>query len=208
MMESAFTVESDGLKLEGALHEGGDELAAVMLHPHPQYGGDMDNHVVLAVCQTLAELGATTLRFNFRGAGRSQGTHDQGRGEANDARAACAALRELRPDARLLLAGYSFGAIIATMVAADVQPDAMALISPPLRMASAPSLDGSVSALLITGGRDQIAPADSLRELEGSGRTIVVVPGVDHSWWPGLDELSQALRSFVSDSVLAAKGQN
>jgi alpha/beta superfamily hydrolase len=201
MTERAFTIDSGGLKLDGALHEGGHELAAVVLHPHPQYGGDMDNHVVRGVCATLADLGATTLRFNFRGAGRSEGTHDEGRGEADDARAACAALRELRPNARLLLAGYSFGAMIAAAIVADVRPDAVALISPPLRMSSQPLRDAAVPALLITGERDQIAPAETLRALASPGRTIVVVPGVDHGWWPGLDELAAALREFAQSVV-------
>ena len=139
--ERAFTIESDGLLLEGALREGGSDLLALVLHPHPQYGGDMHNHVVTAVCGALAESGATTLRFNFRGTGRNEGAFDSGRGEANDARAAVDALRALRPDGRLLLAGYSFGAMIAATVATDVRPDALVLISPPLCMMQTPAID-------------------------------------------------------------------
>src|SRR5438445_2602075 len=78
--------QSDGLRLEGALRVVPDaRLCAVVLHPHPLYGGDMDNHVVTALCAALNALGATTLRFNFRGAGASEGRHDNGRGEVEDA---------------------------------------------------------------------------------------------------------------------------
>lgn len=111
--ERPFPFESDGLQLEGMLHEGNSRFAAVVLHPHPLYGGDMDNHVVLALRAALADAGATTLRFNFRGAGRSQGDYDHGRGEAGDARAAIRELRQLRPGCRMLLIGYSFGAQVA-----------------------------------------------------------------------------------------------
>ncbi len=115
--ERAFALESDGLRLEGMLHEGDGAIAAVVLHPHPLYGGDMDSHVVLALRTAFAEAGATTLRFNFRGTGRSQGAYDDGRGEANDARVAIAAIRELQPGRSILLAGYSFGAHVAANVA-------------------------------------------------------------------------------------------
>src|SRR5437870_1749312 len=78
--------ESDGPRLDGALRlVQSARLCAVVLHPHPLYGGDMDNHVVTSLCAALNTLGATTLRFNFRGAGASEGTHDNGRAEVDDA---------------------------------------------------------------------------------------------------------------------------
>lgn len=202
--ERAFTIESDGLRLEGALREGDGDLLALVLHPHPQYGGDMHNHVVTAVCGALAESGATTLRFNFRGTGRSEGAFDSGRGEADNARAAVAAMRALRPDARLLLAGYSFGAMIAAAVATDVRADALVLISPPLGMMPTPQIAPNLRTLLITGEDDQIAPPDALRALDAPNRTIVVAPGVDHGWWPGLDELTAAVTAFSAAALPAA----
>jgi alpha/beta superfamily hydrolase len=208
MTERAFAIDSRGLQLEGALHEGGSDLAAVVLHPHPQYGGDMGNHVVLAACGAMRELGASTVRFNFRGTGRSEGAYDQGRGEADDARAACAAVKELRPHAQLVLVGYSFGAAIAANVTADVKPSALALISPPVGMMTLPPLDESIPTLLIAGDRDQVVSIAALRALEAPHVTVRVVPGVDHGWWPGLDELTEALSGFVRAEVLAARGQS
>jgi len=198
--EHPITIESDGLRLEGALRDGDGALAAVVLHPHPQYGGDMSNHVVTAACDALASLGASTLRFNFRGTGRSEGSFDSGRGEASDARSAAAMLRAANASAKLLLVGYSFGASVAANVAGDVRPDALALISPPVGMRALPPLDDSLPALIAAGDRDQVAPVDAIRALEAPGRTIVIAPGVDHGWWPGLDVLTAAITSFVESA--------
>lgn len=200
--EEHVTIESDGLRLEGALHEGGTPrdgsgLAAVVLHPHPQYGGDMDNHVVLALCRTLGDVGAGTLRFNFRGAGRSEGSFDGGHGEAHDAIAACEYVRSRHAGALLVLAGYSFGAGVAAAVAADVKPDALVLVSPPAQMMPKRLAPGA--ALLLAGGRDPIAPPEPLRALEGRSTRLVVVEEADHGWWPGADRLAEAVREFVGN---------
>jgi alpha/beta superfamily hydrolase len=206
--EHAVTIENGGLRLEGAIRpaarDGDGALAAVVLHPHPQYGGDMSNHVVVAACEALAALGAATLRFNFRGTGRSEGAYDGGRGEAADARAAAAMLRTANPEAKFLLIGYSFGAMVAANVAGDVRPDALALISPPIGMVEMPAFDAALPLLIASGDRDQVAPVDAIRALDAPGRTIVVAPGVDHSWWPGLDQLTAAITAFV-ESALGVK---
>ena len=199
--EKPCAVFSDGLRLEAALHEGDGDLTAVVLHPHPLFGGDMHNHVVVALCEAIAALGATTLRLNFRGTGDSEGSHDQGPGEANDARAACAELRRLRPDARLLLAGYSFGGLVAAIAAADARPEGLVLVAPPFKLAGeTPELDASLPVLVMTGEQDRIAPAESIEALRGPRRTVTVVPGVDHGWWPGTDVLAAAVREFVESA--------
>src|SRR5438093_13365536 len=112
-----MTFASGVLTLEGALNlpERTPAPGIVVCHPHPMYGGDMHNNVVDAVCQTAAADGIVALRFNFRGAGGSEGSYDYGVGEQDDVGAALAYLREL-PEvdgARVALAGYSFGAAIA-----------------------------------------------------------------------------------------------
>ncbi len=195
--ERAFSFESGGFRIEAALHEGGHALAAVVLHPHPQYGGDMDNHVVVALCRVLADAGATTLRFNFRGAGRSQGSFDGGRGEAADARAALNALGELRPEAGLVLAGYSFGAAVAAAIAGDVSARVLVLVSPPVAFAPLPDLPGDAETLIVTGEWDDIAPPERLRALAGPRRTVAIVPEAGHAWWPGVDPLADEVSSFI-----------
>ena len=195
--EQPFSLTSEGWLLEGAMHEGTGALAAVVLHPHPQYGGDMDSHVVTSICAALAAKGGATLRFNFRGAGRSEGRFDHGRGEANDARCAVHAMRDAAPGTPLLLAGYSFGAMIAASIADEVHPAAMMLVSPPLGMASLAPLDARVPTLIITGERDEMAPAAAVRALAGGRHRAVVVEGADHSWWPGCEALIREVENFV-----------
>ena len=197
--ERPFSFESDGLRLEGMLHEGDGATAAIVLHPRPLYGGDMDNHVVLALRASLTEAGATTLRFNFRGTGRSEGTHDNGRGEADDARAAIRSLRELGPGCGVVLAGYSFGAHVAARVALTVLLDGLILVSPPFTDGPLPTLPESVDTLLVTGEWDDSAPAARLAGLAGPRRRFVVVEGTGHGWWPGVDRLVAEVRTFLGE---------
>ncbi len=196
--ERRISIKSGRLALEGMLHEDPGDLALLMLHPHPQYGGDMDNHVVTGICGAVVELGASTLRFNFRGAGRSGGAFDGGVGEADDARAAAALLRAEAPGRRFVLAGYSFGAMVAAAVAADVAPDALVLVSPPIRGGALVALPDGVPTLIVGGYADERVPVGALRALEGLAR-VVVVPGAGHSWWPGLGALLDATTGFVRE---------
>jgi len=186
---------SDGLRIEAALHEGDGKLAAVVMHPHPQYGGDMDSQVVIALCRVLAAAGGTTLRFNFRGVGASEGARDGGGGEASDARAAVECVRQGAPGSPLVLAGYSFGAAVAASVAADIRPQALILVSPAGQMLAS-ALPG-VPTLIVTGDRDQFAPAARLRQLESPGCSVVVVPGADHFWFPGGERLAETVVGFL-----------
>ncbi len=195
--ERRVNITSGDLHLEAAVQDGTGPLAAVVLHPHPQYGGDMDNHVVTAVVAALAARGATTIRFNFRGAGASDGAYDGGRGEASDAMAAVAAARRAAPDAKLVLAGYSFGAMIAAAVATEVAPDALVLVSPPVGTSSLPAHDPALPTFVIAGDRDQIAPAAAMRALASTSCRTAVVAGVDHSWWPAVDSLVREIDTFL-----------
>jgi len=197
--ERPIAFESGGLTLEGMLHEGDGPLAAVVLHPHPLYGGDMDNHVVLALRSALADAGATTLRFNFRGTGASQGAHDAGRGEVDDARAAVRELRALRPGCRMLLAGYSFGARVAAELAPGEQLAGLVLVSPPAVSGELPRPPAGVDTLIVTGEWDDIAPAARLAELAGPRCRLVVADGVGHAWWPGVDRLASEVTAFLGE---------
>lgn len=197
--EAPVEFPNDGLMLEGALQEGAhSRLAAVILHPHPQYGGDMDNHVVLAARDAFADAGATTLRFNFRGTGRSEGAFDNGRAEAGDARAAIRYLRERTPETGLVLVGYSFGALVAARIAAESALQALLLISPPVAFAPLPPLPDGLPVLLLTGEADEVAPAAAIRALETPSRRVAVVPGAGHTWWPGVDRLRAELSAFAA----------
>jgi len=95
---------------------------AVVCHPHPLYGGTMDNKVVYTVARALEQLGAPAIRFNFRGVGASAGSYDEGRGETADALAVIAYGRRRWPHAALWLAGFSFGGAVAVGAAARAAP--------------------------------------------------------------------------------------
>ncbi|HXF51276.1 MAG TPA: CocE/NonD family hydrolase [Dehalococcoidia bacterium] len=200
-------IPSGSLSLEGVLHlpEWTPGPAVVVCHPHPLYGGDMHNGVVLGVCRTAVEEGCVALRFNFRGVGGSEGTYDGGRGERDDAIAAVEWLRS-RPEAdlsRVCLAGYSFGALVACAAAACVPSlAALVLISPPAAAGDL-SIPADTPTLVIAGDADQFAPADALRAAVcGDSRTrLELIEGADHFWWDGAERLFAAVRAFLRETL-------
>ena len=195
--ERPLTITNGDVRIEAQIHDGDSAIAAIVLHPHPQYGGDMDNRVVTAVASALAARGATTIRFNFRGAGGSTGAYDGGHGEASYARAAVAAAQEAAPKAKLIVAGYSFGAMIAAAIAGDVAPAALILISPPVGLTPLAERTTDLPTLVIAGDRDQIAPTAAVLAMAATNCRTMVVPGVDHSWWPGVELLAGEIDSFL-----------
>lgn len=205
MGEIRLTIPSGPLELEGVLHTptgGGPVPVVVVCHPHPQYGGDMANNVVMAVVRGAVARGIAALRFNFRGVGRSTGTYDGGRGEQDDVRAAlaCAAARPEVDAARLGLAGYSFGAVMAAS-AVDERVEALALIAPPLVAADLGDRLSSCQRLLLllAGERDQFCPADAVRQLAAQCRAeLVLVPGVDHFWFGQERRIEEAVGDFLA----------
>jgi len=203
----AVTFASGVLTLEGALNlpERTPAPGIVVCHPHPMYGGDMHNNVVDAVCQTAAADGIVALRFNFRGAGGSEGTYDNGVGEQDDVGAALAYLREL-PEvdgARVALAGYSFGAAIA-LQAVDERLNAFIAVSLPTTM---PLKDVRVAcpALFISGDEDQYSDAGELTRLVrglGSKAELKLLPGLGHFWFGVERDLQAIISPFLRAHLL------
>jgi alpha/beta superfamily hydrolase len=112
----SLSIDGPAGKLEALLEEpehGEPVEACLVCHPHPLYGGTMHNKVVYRIARGMRQAGAVVLRFNFRGAGSSEGVHDHGNGEVEDARAALAFLRERYPGLPYSMAGFSFGSRIA-----------------------------------------------------------------------------------------------
>ena len=107
-------------------------LLAIVCHPLPTEGGTMHNKVVTMAARALREVGATTLRFNFRGVGQSEGVFDDGDGELDDLRAVAAWARAQHPDKVLWLAGFSFGAYVSLRLAVELQAAALISIAPPV----------------------------------------------------------------------------
>ena len=154
---------------------------AVVCHPHPQHGGTMDNKVVQTLARAFVQLGWRSLRFNFRGIGASAGAWDEGVGEIDDALAVIAASRP--SGGPLLLAGFSFGAYIASQAAArlpdDAKPQRMVLVGPSTQrqqMATVPA-----DTLVIHGETDDVVPlAATLAWARPQSLPVVVFPGVGH----------------------------
>jgi alpha/beta superfamily hydrolase len=200
-------------RLEGRYHPGKGSGApiAVILHPHPQHGGTMNNKVVYTLFHSFAEQGFAVLRFNFRGVGRSQGEFDQGQGELSDAASALDWLQTFNASARSCwVAGFSFGAWIAMQLLMR-RPEIEGFVSaaPPANLfdftflAPCPS-----SGLIVHGDNDQHVPLADVTKLADKlalQRAIKVdfqtVPGADHFFTDRLDALKAAVDSYLAATL-------
>jgi alpha/beta superfamily hydrolase len=187
--------------LEGVLqeHRGGPPaFVAVVCHPHPLYGGTLHNKVVHRVASALHQLGASVLRFNFRGVGASDGVHDQGIGELEDARAAHAWLRDRHPHTRRWLAGFSFGAWVAARLAAgEADVEQLILIAPPVTRSGFQVLKScAVPKLVVQGTADDVCPIEALETQFpewAEPKTLVRIEGAGHFFDRQLAALGEAV---------------
>jgi len=159
---------------------------AVVAHPHPLFGGTMDNKVVTSMTRAFTDAGATAWRFNFRGVGKSEGAHDEGRGEVDDMLKVIEHACALNPGLPLWLSGFSFGGAITLAASEQVSASEMILIAPAFRRLAhgqIASTGGVVpeSTLIIHGEKDDTVPlADSLDWARHRDIAVAVVPGADH----------------------------
>jgi alpha/beta superfamily hydrolase len=205
--EAAETLTtSDGVALEARLAEPPTPRGGVVIcHPHPLYGGDMDNPVVVRLAEVCGDLGLATLRFNFRGTGDSAGVHDHGTSEQHDVEAALARLASLVGAERpLLLAGYSFGAaVVASVAPRHAELAGVVLVAPPLaRMESGhfAGLDRFGERLLIVAGsKDDICPAEGLVRLRETtpGATFQLIESANHFFFGHLYPLGEAVATWT-----------
>lgn len=178
-------------------------MAAVVCHPHPRGGGTMHNKVVFRVAQALGEVGMPTLRFNFRGVGRSTGSFDEGRGERDDVRAALEYLAAAFPHSALCLAGFSFGAWVGLPVgAADARVGQLIGVGVPVESLEVDPLAGCATPkLIVQGDHDQYGPPDSLRawyQRLSEPKHLIVVPGADHFFTHHQAELREAIVAYFA----------
>jgi uncharacterized protein len=173
----------------------------VICHPHPLYGGDMENPVVVRIQEVCSALGFATLRFNFRGVGASGGAHGGGVGEQDDAIAALDTLAKATGSAALAIAGYSFGSRIAALVGnRDRRIAGMALIAPPLAMSDFGFLeDRKIPTLAVAGTRDQYCPPDEFARFTAARPwiTTAAIEGADHFFFGKLFPLGEAVAAWV-----------
>lgn len=181
----------------------GSARAAVVCHPHPQYGGDMHNNVVRAIAAGLAQAGYTVLRFNFRGVGGSAGTYTGGAGEVDDAQAAIRYVRERTGLSAVVLAGYSFGAMVALQAGASIaEVERIIAVAPPLGLFDLGVVAScAVEKLFVVGDEDAYCGVTALQhalaQLTGMNR-LQVVPGADHFFYGHEQAVAAAVNAFVS----------
>jgi alpha/beta superfamily hydrolase len=178
------------------------EVVGVVCHPHPLYGGTMQNKVVHTLARAMQELGAATVRFNFRGVGASSGTHDEGRGEIDDAVAVAGWARAQWRCERLWLAGFSFGAAVALAAAPRLSPQRLVTVAPPVgrlgpdRRPPRPQ----ASWLIVQGDVDEVVDAGEVARWAAGYEPppeLVEVEGAEHFFHGRLTELRELVKGFL-----------
>jgi alpha/beta superfamily hydrolase len=203
-------------RLEGRYHKAKEPNApiALILHPHPQHGGTMHNKVVYALYQSFVGRGYSTLRFNFRGVGRSQGTYARGEGELSDAATALDWLQAQNPNARnCWVGGFSFGAWIGMQLLMR-RPEIAGFISiaPPANMYDFTFLAPCpASGIIVHGEADDIVPkadVDKLVEKLSLQKGILItyhtIAGADHFFGKYMDEMMSLVDSYLDERLTEA----
>ena len=200
-------------RLEGRYHKATikDAPIAVVLHPHPLHGGNMNNRVVYTLYNAFADSGFSVLRFNFRGVGRSQGSYDSGAGELSDAAYAFDWLQQVNTTSNLCwIGGYSFGALIAMqLMMRRPEIEGFVSVAPPADsedfsfLAPCPS-----SGIIIHGEADNNVPVESVKKLASkldSQKNISVgfqsIKGTDHFFKDKIEELSSAASIYIQSAL-------
>ena len=193
-------------RIEAILKEPSGEVtrAAIVCHPHPLFGGTMHNKVVFRIAKAFHQSGFAALRFNFRGTGRSEGSHDEGRGEQDDLRAAISFIEQKYPGAEIWLAGFSFGSAVMLRVACDHGP-VRALVAagvPVSKYDFEHIVTCAKPKLFVQGGLDEFGPTVDIKKLFDvlpDPKRMKIIDGADHFFEGRLEELEQAVKEFIND---------
>jgi len=171
--------------------EGSPRGYAVIAHPHPQFGGTLDNKVVQTLARAFVELGYEAWRPNFRGVGQSEGRYDEGRGEVEDLAAVVAQIA----DQRIVLAGFSFGAAMQAQLAARVMPERLVLVGTAVINFDVPRVPRG--SLVIHGEQDTTVPLAAVLDwARPQDLPLVVVPGAEHFFHRRLHLLRDIVESY------------
>jgi uncharacterized protein len=176
---------------------------AVVCHPHPLYGGALSNKVTYALASCALKAGLYALRFNFRGVGKSQGLHDQGKGETDDTLRVIEWMRETLPSHELLLAGFSFGSFVSLNASQRARPRLQVSIAPPFGkyFGGAPRPPRPACPWLVVHGRDDdvVGYAETQAELAhyDPPPELVSLDGVGHFFHGRLGDLQDAVSNFI-----------
>ncbi len=202
-MNSLITIRCNDIQLEGVLQKKNKQKAVIICHPHPLYGGNMDNPVVMTIAESFFEKGFTTLRFNFRGTCNSTGMFDDGNGEQEDVKAVMSWLNK-EGYKNIFLAGYSFGARMnALVVSKGCEIEDHIMVSPPAGFMSFDDIDKMPSTgLIVTGANDEIAPSDLVQDHIHRWRIApryLIIEDCDHFYSGCLGRLKTILTDYLSE---------
>ena len=180
MIKNTFVTGPAG-NLEVVINEENKTLWAILCHPHPLYGGNMDDAIVRIVEKALSNQRISTLRFNFRGTGFSEGKHDDGNGEVEDLLSIFNWVSDSYKPEKIIIAGYSFGAVIAAKSTLQIKSDLVLLIAPPTR-AIRPDFFTESAVVAITGSQDDFVNNKDLASLveKSPNLKVTVIDGADH----------------------------
>lgn len=177
----------------------------ILCHPHPLHSGTMHNKVVTIMERSMRELGLRTVRFNFRGAGESEGEHDDGYGETDDLFAVAEWVRRTRPDDTLWLGGFSFGSYVAARAALNLDTGQLISIAPPVDRYPFDSLPHPECPwLVIQGDEDDIVNIDIVRQWASALKPppeMIVMQEADHFFHRRLMDLRGLLKNGVRDQL-------
>ena len=174
----------------------------IVCHPHPLFGGTLDNKVVWTLARAFQQLGAPTVRFNFRGVGGSAGRYAEGEGETQDLLAVIAWGRGRWPGAALWLGGFSFGGVVALRAAAEAHPERVVLVAPGITKIDVSRVRPPACPwLVVQGDEDEVVPPQTVLAWAQSvtpAPEITLLPGAGHFFHGRINELREAVLAFMS----------
>jgi alpha/beta superfamily hydrolase len=176
----------------------------VVCHPHPLYGGTLDNKVVYTLARAFEELGAPAIRFNFRGVGTSTGQYDEGIGETEDALAVITYGRQRWPSAALWLAGFSIGGAVAIRAAGRADPTRLVAVAPAIAWVDLQDVVTPSKWLIVQGDADDVVLPDTVLEWAAKrspAPAVSVVAGAGHFFHGQLLELREIVLAFMRESA-------
>jgi len=205
MTEQTIYFPASSLQLEGLLALAPGDKGVVITHPHPLYGGSLHNNVVDTLARVYRQHGYTTLRFNFRGVGGSQGHYDEGEGEQEDIKAALDYLLG-QGKTMLDLAGYSFGAWVSALArTAQEKIQRLIMVAPPTDFCDFHNVRSlSKLTLVITGDRDEFAPPAAIARLLpewNPAARLEIIAGADHFYGAHTRALAAIMEVYLEQNV-------
>lgn len=210
-------IQSENTQLSGAVGEleavidkpseaVNQSCIAVCCHPHPQHGGAMGNKVIYTASRALAGLGIISVRFNFRGVGKSQGEYADGIGEQDDLKAVVNWVKHQYPNRKLILCGFSFGAYITCLQAIELNPTLLVSIAPPIGTIEFTGFNRpDCPWLVIQGDDDELVDASQVAKWSSDflpPAKLIQMPETSHFFHGKIVELGSNIGSFVSQQLM------